>query len=109
MWAVLGLLRAFDPSFARASMNDSMARDLVKIKPLRNMGAALLKELPDYLTACQGFTVDHRDTALFTQSVLAWWASNGSKFPAWAAAAQIVFSELGSSGACLFAAQALLQ
>ena len=100
MWDVLRLLKAFDPSFASTSLNESMARDLViKIKPLRNMGAALLKELPDYLTACLSFTVDHTDIAVFTQSVLAWWASNGSKFPAWAAAAQIVFSFTPNSAA----------
>ena len=31
--------------------------------------------------------------------VLAWWASNGSKFPAWAAAARIVFSFTPNSAA----------
>eukprot|EP00966_Prymnesium_polylepis_P070133 1630489-Prymnesium_polylepis.1 len=63
------------------------------------MGADLLKELPDYLAATRGFTVDHKDTAEFTKSVLAWWASNGSKFPTWAAAARIVFSFTPNSAA----------
>ena len=99
MWEVLRLLKVFDPSFASTGLNDAMARDLVKIKPLRKMGADLLKELPDYLAATNGFTVDHKDTAEFTKSVLAWWASNGSKFPTWAAAAQIVFSFTPNSAA----------
>lgn len=35
----------------------------------------------------------------FTKSVLAWWADHGSKFPAWAAAARIVFSFTPNSAA----------
>ena len=56
------------------------------------MGDKLLQELPAYLAATQGFTVDHHDTKAFTEAVLGWWANNGTKFPTWAEAAQTVFS-----------------
>ena len=36
---------------------------------------------------------------MFTTEVLAWWASNGSKCPTWATAAQIVFSFTPNSAA----------
>ena len=92
MWKTLRLVRAFDPSFAHSSVTEDMVRDLKQITRLRKMVPQLLKQLPDYLSAVQGFTVDHKDIDLFTKGVLEWWASNGSKFPAWAEAARIVFS-----------------
>ena len=63
------------------------------------MGPALLKELPEYLSAAHGFTVDHKDTKAFTKAVLEWWATHGTKFPAWSAAARIVFSFTPNSAA----------
>jgi hypothetical protein len=47
-----------------------MTRYLVKITPLRKMGAELLKELPGYLVAAKNFVVDHKDIKVFTTSVL---------------------------------------
>ena len=76
-----------------------MTRDLVKIKPLRKMIPELVKQLPDYLSAARGFTIDHKDTGIFTEGVLNWWANNGSKIPKWAEAAQIVFSFTPNSAA----------
>jgi hypothetical protein len=84
--------KVFDPSFADAFLTEAMVRDLVKITPLRKMVPELLKELPNFLSAAKGFTVDHKHTDAFTKAVLGWWANNGSKFPNWAKAAQIVFS-----------------
>ena len=43
--------------------------------------------------------MDHKDVKVFTESVLNWWATHGSKFPAWAEAAQIVFSFTPNSAA----------
>jgi hypothetical protein len=91
MWETLRLVRAFDPSFA-SSLTQDMVRDLKQIIPLRKMVPQLLKQLPDYLSGVRGFTIDHTDVELFTNGVLEWWASNGSKSPAWAEAARIVFS-----------------
>ena len=88
----LRLVKAFDPSFASTNLTDAMTRDLGKITPLRGMVGELLKQLPDYLTAAKNFTDDHKDIKIFTESVLNWWANNKGRFPAWAEAAQIVFS-----------------
>ena len=59
MWKVLQLVKAFDPSFAQASLTDAMTRDLVQITPLRDMIPELVKQLPQYLSAAKGFTIDH--------------------------------------------------
>ena len=99
MWEALRLVRAFDPSFAHANLTDAMARDLKQITPLRKMIPQLLQQLPDYISAVRGFTIDHKDVNVFTKGVLEWWASNGSKFPAWAEAARIVFSFTPNSAA----------
>ena len=99
MWEVLRLVKAFDPSFAAANLTENLTRDLIKITPLRKMGPDLLGELPVYLAAVKDFTVDHKDIPEFTKSVLNWWANNGSKFPAWARAARIVFSFTANSAA----------
>ena len=76
-----------------------MTRDLIHITPLRAMIPALLEERPSYLIAAAGFVVDHKDIKVFTAAVLLWWANHGSKFPAWAKAAQIVFSFTPNSAA----------
>ena len=75
MWAVLGLVRAFDPPFAAVSLTDAMTRDLRRITPLRHMIPALLTELPALISAARGFTVDHKDVDKFTKAVtvLEWW------------------------------------
>ena len=36
---------------------------------------------------------------VFTETVLGWWANHGTKFPQWAAAAQILFSFTPNSAA----------
>ena len=49
---------------------------------------------------CVGhINVDHKDVKVFTKSVLSWWASHSSKFPAWAEAARILFSFTPNSAA----------
>ena len=99
VWKVLALVKFFDPSFAAGNLTQAATADLTGIKPLRNMGDKLLQELPAYLAATQGFTVDHHDTKAFTEAVLGWWANNGTKFPTWAEAAQTVFSFTPNSAA----------
>ena len=59
----------------------------------------LLNELPAYLSAAQGFAIDHGNIDAFTKGVLNWWASHGSEFPTWASAAQVVFSFTPNSAA----------
>jgi hypothetical protein len=77
----------------------NVTADLTQIKPLRNMGDKLQEELPAYLSAANGFTIDHSDPKAFTKGVLSWWANHGTKFPTWAEAAQIVFSFTPNSAA----------
>mmetsp|Transcript_5744 Transcript_5744/g.12565 ORF Transcript_5744/g.12565 Transcript_5744/m.12565 type:complete len:212 (-) Transcript_5744:253-888(-) len=99
MWKVLKLVKAFDPPFAAGNLTQDLCKDLTEIRPLRGMGDQLLRELPTYLSAAQGFTIDHSDAKAFTEGVLGWWANNGTKFPVWAEAAQIVFSFTPNSAA----------
>ena len=50
--------------------------------------------------SCRGTKIDHSDVPTFTQEVLAWWASNHTKFPTWALAARITFSMTPNSASC---------
>ena len=61
-----------------------------------------LRELPPYLVATAGVAIDHtegKEDHTFTEQVLNWWATNGSKLPTWAEAAQIVFAFSPNSAA----------
>jgi hypothetical protein len=102
MYEVLRVVQAFDPSWAAQHLDDNLVNSLAVVKPLRNKIAALLRELPAYLTATAGVVIDHtegKEDHSFTEQVLKWWATNGSKFPAWAEAAQIVFAFTPNSAA----------
>jgi len=102
MYEVLRVVQAFDPSWASQHLDANVVDALAVVKPLRNMTAALKRELPAYLVATAGVVIDHtegKDDHAFTNQVLRWWATNGSKFPAWAEAAQIVFAFTPNSAA----------
>jgi hypothetical protein len=102
MYEVLRVVQAFDPSWAAQHLDANLVNNLAIVKPLRNMTAALLHELPTYQVATAGVVIDHtegKDDHTFTDQVLHWWATNGSKFPAWAEAAQIVFAFTPNSAA----------
>jgi hypothetical protein len=102
MYEVLRVVQAFDPSWAAQHLDANVVNALAVVKPLRNMTAALLRELPAYLVATAGVVIDHsegKEDHSFTEQVLKWWATNGSKFPAWAEAAQIIFAFTPNSAA----------
>ena len=102
MYEVLRVVQAFDPSWASQHLDANVVDALAVVKPLRNMTAALKRELPAYLVATAGIVIDHtesKDDHTFTNQVLRWWATNGSKFPAWAGAAQIIFAFTPNSAA----------
>ena len=102
MYEVLRVVQAFDPSWAAQHLDANVVNALAVVKPLRNMTAALLGELPAYLVATAGVVIDHsegKEDHSFTEQVLKWWATNGSKFPAWAEAAQIIFAFTPNSAA----------
>ena len=50
---------------------------------ISNIDDRLYEELPAYVTACRGTIIDQADVQVFTKDVLAWWASNHTKFPHW--------------------------
>ena len=96
------VVQAFDPSWAAQHLDANVVNALAVVKPLRNMTAALKRELPAYLVATAGVVIDHsegKEDHSFTEQVLKWWATNGSKFPAWAEAAQIIFAFTPNSAA----------
>jgi len=102
MYEVFRVVQAFDPSWAAQHLDANGVNALAVVKPLRNATAALLRELPAYLTATRGVVIDHSEgteSHAFTEQVLHWWAVNGSKFPAWADAAQIIFAFTPNSAA----------
>lgn len=102
MYEVLRVVQAFDPSWAAQYLDNNIVNSLAIVKPLRNMIAGLLRELPAYLSAVQGVVIDHsegKEDHSFTTQVLHWWAVNGSKFPTWADAAHIIFAFTPNSAA----------
>mmetsp|Transcript_2703 Transcript_2703/g.7883 ORF Transcript_2703/g.7883 Transcript_2703/m.7883 type:complete len:135 (+) Transcript_2703:445-849(+) len=98
----MGLLRAFDPSYAH--MIDSnwiqSLSDLHAFACIPSLDTNLQQELPIYLAAAQGFVVNRADVKEFNMHVLNWWACNRSKNPYWAMAARITFSLTPSSASC---------
>ena len=102
MYEVLRVVQAFDPSWAAQHLDPNVVSALATVKPLRTMTEALLRELPAYLAAVAGVAINHsegKEDHSFTDQILLWWEVNGSKFPAWAEAAQIVFAFTPNSAA----------
>jgi hypothetical protein len=73
MYEVLRVVQAFDPSWAAQHLDANLVNNLAIVKPLRNMTAALLRELPAYQVATAGVVIDHtegKDDHTFTDQVL---------------------------------------
>jgi hypothetical protein len=51
--------------------------------------ARLQCDLPTYIAAVNGFSIDHGDVSNFTKGILSWWKSNASEVGAWSEAARI--------------------
>ena len=115
MWMTLQLVKVFDPSFAAGNLTREMASDMVQLAPLRGMGADLQKNLPAYLSAAKNFVIDHADEHEFTESVLNWWANNGSKIVPSVGKAKgspnhpLIHPQLSRSRSCLLTAEGLLR
>jgi hypothetical protein len=54
--------------------------------------AALQRDLPAYVAAASGFSIDHGDVDYFTEGILGWWKSHASEVGAWGDAALIAFA-----------------
>jgi hypothetical protein len=62
--------------------------------------ARLQRDLPTYIAAANGFSIDHGDVGDFTKAILSWWKSHVSEVGAWSEAARIAFAmEPDSAGA----------
>ena len=108
---ITGLLRAFNPAFGHGKVDALWVQRLASLPcfaHIQGIADLLRRELPDYLIACQGTQIDHRDMKAFSREVLQWWASNNSKFPTWSLAARIAFC-LSPNSACCERVFSLLQ
>jgi hypothetical protein len=60
----------------------------------------LQRDLPAYVAAASGFSIDHGDVGEFTEGILVWWKSHASEVGAWSDADLIAFAmALNSAGA----------
>ena len=59
--------------------------------------ADLKRDLHLYIAAARGFSVDHSDVDVFTDSVLLWWRNHGASTGSWAFASLLVISFIPSS------------
>jgi hypothetical protein len=53
---------------------------------------ALQRDLPAYVAAASGFSIDHGDVGDFTEGILGRWKTHASKVEAWSDAALIAFA-----------------
>jgi hypothetical protein len=68
---------------------------IAEIKPFGerpDLMAALQRDLPAYVAAASGFSIDHGDVGDFTEGILGWWKSHAPKVGAWGDAALIAIA-----------------
>jgi hypothetical protein len=70
----------------------------------RGRSKRLQRDLPAYVDAASGFSIDHGDAGDFTEGVLRWWKSHATEVGAWGDVALIAFAMAKkSAGAeCVF-------
>ena len=54
--------------------------------------ARLQRDLPTYIAAANGVSIDHGDEGDFTKGILSWWKSRASEVGAWSEAARIALA-----------------
>ena len=54
--------------------------------------ARLQHDLPTYITAANGVSIDHGNKGDFTKGILSWWKSPASEVEAWSEAARIALA-----------------
>jgi len=52
----------------------------------------LQRDLPAYVAAASGFSIDHGDVGDFTEGILGWWKSHATEVGAWGDVALIAFA-----------------
>lgn len=101
-YAVLSVMRCFDPNYAAAHVTPAHVRGLTTIKPIgaRDLVEGLLRELPTYLaTAAAAPPLNHDNIGEYTEALLLWWRTHHPTMPAWAEAARIAFAMSCTSAA----------
>jgi hypothetical protein len=79
-------VQLFDPSYVaeRGATIDLVAR-FAKIKPFgerTGLMARLRRDLPIYIAAASGFSIDHGDEGVFTKEIMSLWKSHASEIGA---------------------------
>jgi hypothetical protein len=54
--------------------------------------ARLKRDLPTYIAAANGVSIDNGDEGEFTKEILSWWKSNASEVGAWSEVARITLA-----------------
>jgi len=83
----------------RSATFDLVAR-LAEIKPFGerpDLVARLQRDLPTYIAAANGFSIDHGDAGDFTKGILSSWKSHASEVGAWSEAARIALAVVPNS------------
>ena len=65
------------------------------------MLVSLKQQVPQYVSAAANApTFNKGSVADYSKTILDWWRTNGTSFPAWALAARIVFAVSPNSASC---------
>jgi hypothetical protein len=95
-YLICELIQLFDPPYvAESTITTELVARLAEMKPFEerpDLMAALQRDLPAYVSAASGFSIDHGDVDDFTERILDWWNSQASEIGAWGDAALIAFA-----------------
>jgi len=73
-------MQLFQPPYiAERAITTELVARLSEIKPFKerpDLMAALQRDLPAYVAAASGFSIDHGDVEDFTKVILGWWKSH---------------------------------
>jgi hypothetical protein len=106
------LVQLFDPSYvAKRNVTFGLVMRLVEIKPFGerpDLMVRLQRDLPTYIAAANGVSIDHGDERDFTKEIRSWWKSLASEVGAWKRGGRYRprhVAKFGGSHALLFVAQ----
>ena len=93
---IFKLAQLFDQPYVseRSNTTDLVAR-LTEIKSFgerSELMARLQRDLPTYIAAANGFSVDHSDVGDFTEGIPSWLESHAYEVGAWSEAVRIAFA-----------------
>ena len=104
MYEVCAVVRAFDPTWVKSSgvLDSAFVSDRLCVLPWldRDTLQALVRELPDYLAACNAFNdISRRSINDFTDAVLGFWRTITNKCKTWRFEARRAFCLTPNSAA----------